>query len=116
MSDLRSILHSAYAFVRSVESNKAASALTLDHMIQEQIDTLKKGETRGILDARGGVLEKRASKWDQLDSLEKSLDAAVQAMQDAGDDPEKLKQLGIFEVDQESRSEDEPSTGVEELG
>lgn len=114
MTDLRSTLHSAYALVRSTEANKATAALTLDHIIQEQIDRLKRGSTRDILDPKGESLGKVASRWDQLDALEKSLDQVVKAMQDAGDDPEKLKALGIFEADQASRTDDEPSTNVTE--
>lgn len=99
MSDLRRVLHSAYSFIRSVEVNKASASLTLDHMIQEQIATLKKGETRALLDSKGESTGSRISYIDTLESLEKELADVVKAVKDAGTDSAKLQALGIFETD-----------------
>jgi len=99
MSDLRKVLHSAYSFIRSVEVNKASASLTLDHMIQEQISTLKKGETRALLDAKGDSVGSRISYIDALESLEKELADVVKAVKDAGTDAAKLQALGISETD-----------------
>jgi len=96
---LRKVLHSAYTFVRSVEVNKASSALTLDHLIQEQIDTVKQSSTRDILDAAGKDIGKRTSKLDDLDTLQKDIEAVVKAVKKAGKDAGKLRELGIFEVE-----------------
>lgn len=100
MSDLQRVLQSAYSFVRGVEVNKATSSLTLDHMIQEQIKKLKKGESRVLLDAGGDSVGNRVSYLDTLDSLETELSNVVKAVRDAGSDPAKLQALGIFETDQ----------------
>lgn len=96
---LRRVLHSAYTFVRSVESNKAASALTLDHLIQEQIDSYKAGSTTAILDAQGNNIGNRTSKLDDLDTLQQEVDSVIQSIESAGTDPEKLTELGINVVD-----------------
>lgn len=102
MSDLRKVLHSAYTFVRSVEVNKASASITLDHMIKEQIIRLKKGETRAILGSQGESLGNRVSFLDALDTLEKEIQDAVKAVEDAGNDSAKLRALGIFEVDEKT--------------
>jgi hypothetical protein len=93
----RSILHAAYTFVRSVESNKAASALTLDHLLQEHITSIKQGEVREILDGKGESIKdaKRASKIDELTELEKQVTDLVSAIGNAGDDPAKLSAVGL---------------------
>lgn len=98
MTDLRRVLHSAYTFVRSIEVNKATASLTLDHMIQEQINRLKKGSTRVIIDAKGDNIGNRISYLDELDTLEKEIADVVKAVQAAGTDPEKLEALGIFQT------------------
>lgn len=95
MSDSRRILHSAYSFIRSVESNKAISSLTLDHVLQEHITSLKKGEMRGILDGSGKSLGSRSSRFDQIEELERDLDKLVRAVKGAGDDRQKLADLGL---------------------
>ena len=105
MSDLRRTLHSAYAFIRSVEVNKATASLTLDHLLQEQISKLKKGDTRSILDSKGESLGNRIAYLDTLDALSEELKNVVQAVKDAVSDPEKLKALGIFEVDEEAANQ-----------
>lgn len=113
MSDLRSILHSSFAYVRGTEVNKATAALTLDHIIQEQIKTLKKGETRDILDGQGTSLEHRPSRLDRLDALEADINKVVDALVAAGDDAEKLSALGIFEADNPTKDGSEPSATVD---
>lgn len=104
MSDLRRVLHSAYSLIRSVEVNKASASLTLDHMIQEQVARLKKGEERALLDAKGSSVGSRISFIDSLDALEKEIADVVKAVKDAGTDPAKLQQLGIFETDSSGTS------------
>lgn|SRR5687767_9429048 len=96
---LRKVLHSAYTFVRSVEVNKASAALTLDHLIKEQIDSIKQSSTRDILDSKGKDIGKRTSKLDDLDTLQQDVEAVVKAVKKAGKDASKLRELGIFEVD-----------------
>lgn len=100
-NNLRGGLHSAYTFVRSVEVNKATAAITLDHLIQEQIDSYKSASTRSILDAKGASVGSRPSKLDSLESLEKEVTAIVKAAKAAGSDAQKLRAIGINEVDSE---------------
>jgi len=114
MTDLRDVLHSAYTFIRSVESNKSAAALTLDHVIQEQITFLQKGATQPIVDSRGESQGTRTSRFDQLTELQNNLDAAVKAIQDAGDDAGKLAALGIFEANKQTTGDADVSSNVEE--
>lgn len=102
MSDLRTVLHSAYTFVRSIEVNKATASLTLDHLIQAQIDRIKKGSTRAILDSQGASVGNRTAYLDDLDSLEKDLGDVIQAVNDAGTDSAKLAALGIDSIDGET--------------
>lgn len=106
-SDLHNVLQSAYALIRSNEVNKAFSSITLDHLIQEQITTLKKGETTPMLDSRGESVGNRVSYWDSLDALETDLENVVKAIEDAGDDQQKLADLGI--TDTPNDSEDDSS-------
>jgi hypothetical protein len=100
MSDVQKILHSAYSFIRGVESNKAASSITLDHLLQEQIDRLQKDSSRDITDSQGQKVDARPSMWDRLDALEKDVDNVVDAVDAAGDDEDRLNDLGLQETDQ----------------
>lgn len=94
-AQLLQTLHSAFTFVRSIETNRAVSSITLDHLIQEQISSLKKGEETELVDGKGNTVQKKYSRWDQLDILEKDLESVIKSVRDAGDDPEKLADLGL---------------------
>lgn len=94
---VKTVLHSAYTFIRSVEVNKAAASLTLDHLIQEQIDSYEQSTTRPILDAKGQSLGKRISKLDALDTLKQQVESVVKSIKDAGSDQQRLAELGITE-------------------
>jgi len=106
-SVLRTTLHSAFSFVRSVESNKALSSVTLDHLIREQIAFLKKDSSRDIVDGQGESIGGRPSRWDRIDWLERVLTLAIQTIEDAGNDSEKLKSVGIYEVDMDKDTDPE---------
>ena len=95
--NFRQVLHAGYTFVRSLETNKAISALTLDHLIQDHIDSLKQGVTvaSAILDDSGKSVGDRISRWDRVDEVEKLLTQAVKALKDAGTSSVKLAALGI---------------------
>jgi len=101
--DFRQVLHAGYAFIRSIETNKAISALTLDHLLQGHIDALKQDSIRvsAMVDDGGGALSSgkgdRISRWDQIDEIEKLFTQAVQALKSAGTNSEKLANLGIVE-------------------
>lgn len=112
MTDLRSSIQAAYTLIRSIESNKSASALTLDHVIQEQITLLQKGTTQPIIDSRGESQGTRTSRFDQMVELQSNLDSAVQAIQDAGDDQDKLEALGIFEANKDTVGDSDVSSNV----
>jgi len=99
--NFRQILHSGYTLIRSIETNKAVSALTLDHLLQNHIDALKKGTIRAsaTVDDNGNALPdgrgNSISRWDQIDEIEKLFTQAVNALKKAGSNTEKLAQLGI---------------------
>lgn len=102
---LRRILHSGFSFVRGVEANRSTAALTLDHLIDEQIRTISRGETREMLDGRGEKYGNRPSKIDALEALEKEIKEAAKAVRDAGNDQDKLEALGL---DPDGAREEEP--------
>ena len=95
--NFRQILHSGYSFVRSIETNKAVSALTMDHIIQGHIDSLKKDSKRSsqLVDDGGKSLGDRISRWDQIDEIEKLFTKAVESLKAAGDNKTKLEALGL---------------------
>jgi hypothetical protein len=105
--DLRTTLHSAVAFVRSVEANRAMGVVTLKHMVREQLQFLggdpQKRESRGIIrrsivDSAGASVGNRLSRWDRLDALLAETKKSVQAVRSAGDDASKLAQIGVYEA------------------
>lgn len=71
-------LHAAYAFVRSEAENR--KLFTLDHLIEERIKSLKKGEVRQVVDSAGNPYKtpiKRVSKLDLLSKLEDDVQAVI---------------------------------------
>lgn len=106
---LRATLHSAFAYVRSTEANKATANISLDHLITEQISFLKKDELRSIVDGRGDAAGYRASRMDKILMLEASLKFVINEVASAGDDPEKLAKLGIYEVEMTPKKGDSPN-------
>jgi hypothetical protein len=111
--DIRSVLADAFTFVRSVESNKALAALTLDHLIQDYIDSIKQGSTTAIIDGQGNSVGSRISRFDQLSNLLTDMQNAVQSIQQAGDDPAKLQALGLFQSDFATVADTDPSTNAQ---
>lgn len=101
-SDVRRAIHSAYTFVKSMEVNRSVATLTLDHMIGEQIQSLKQGEVRSEVDGSYEERGNRISRYDTITEIEKSLSDAISAIREAGSDQEKLRALGIYEVDAET--------------
>lgn len=89
------VLHSAYAAVRGSEKSRALSTVTLDHLLQEQIDLIKGGETNVLLGASGSMIGSRLSKLDRLDNIEKQVNDVVAAVEAAGNDPAKLEAIGL---------------------
>jgi hypothetical protein len=95
-SDIRASLHSVYALIRGVESNKSIAAITLDHLIEEQIQSIEGGSSRYLLNAAGDITnDLRPSKLDELTRIQESIDQLVAAIEKAGDDPEILATLGL---------------------
>jgi len=78
--DTRRLLHSAFSFVKGSEVNRSTAALTLDHLIEEQIRSLKKGEVREFLDGSGSIRGSRPSKLDRLESLLSNTQKAIQSL------------------------------------
>ncbi len=63
MKNVQEMLASAYATLRSDAVTKSISALTLDHLIQERIDSI------------------RGKKLSDLDAMKKDVDDVVSAAQ-----------------------------------
>lgn len=108
MKALRRIIHSAHTFVRSVESNNASRDITLDHLIDSQIRTLKTKETRTLSDAAGLKRGVRKSKYDEIQSLQDSLTEAIKAIEEAQGDPLALSELGLYENTKQEGENDAP--------
>lgn len=108
--DIRSTLADGFTFVRSIASNQSLAGLTLDHLLQDYIDSIKKGATTTIIDGQGQSVGSRASRYDQLSDLLTNMQNAVQAMQNAGDDPAKLEALGLFQTDFATVADTDPSS------
>lgn len=95
-TDLQDILHSAYSAIRGAETNKALAPLTLDHLLQELIDSIQGGASRNLLSASGSSTNtSRVSKLDALDTIEKSINDVVAQVENAGNDEAKLQKLGL---------------------
>lgn len=107
--DLRQAIHAAYAYVHSAETNKGLSGLTLDHLLNEHILSLKGSATRQVVDISGNQIGKTASRLDRLQAMKDALDSVVSAIEQAGSDPEKLEALGLTD-------DSNPSGNTPELG
>lgn len=101
--DLHRVLHSAYSFVRGMATNSSIASLTLDHLLEEHIRALKMGEKRVMSDAGGTGFDSRPSRWDQIDEVEQKFLEVIGAIEKAGNDPDKLRSLGIYEASQGSK-------------
>jgi hypothetical protein len=97
--NLRQLLHSAFVYVRSYEANQSTAAITLDQLLDEQIQFLKPAAKRTIVDASGKDVGSRISRYDRLTGLKDGMKAVVDAVKAAKQDEEVLKNLGIYEVD-----------------
>lgn len=98
-NNVRQILHDTYSFIRSQEANQATASITLDHLIENAINSLKSGSTIQITDSNGNNTGVKASRYDQLTDLASSLNLLVQALQNAGNDSQKLAALGLLPED-----------------
>jgi hypothetical protein len=107
--ELRKNLHSAYAFVRGVETNKSMANLDLEHLIKEHVDTIKStkagGTARAITDYKNQSYGERLTKIDMLDALKESMGKVVDTLSGLKDDPEALKAMGLYETPQEMPDE-----------
>ena len=95
--DRRSVLHSAFSFVRSYEANRATANVTLDHVLAQQVKFLKKDEKRVIVDASGESVGDRVSRYDSLQALKEDLEKVLKEMRNAKTE-EELQGLGFFEA------------------
>lgn len=78
---VQELLHSAYSAVRASETTKSIAALTLDHLIEEQIASIRGGTPLNILDSAGKPVSVRVSKLAALTTIELDIDAVVKAAQ-----------------------------------
>jgi hypothetical protein len=91
---VRDALFEGISFVQSVEANRSAAALTLDHAISEQIALLEGLPENGAGDDGTAV---RESYVASLNRLEQDVVQAVSAIRSAGSDPGKLRALLLSE-------------------
>lgn len=92
----RTQIHEAYTYIRSIEAGKAVSPITLDHLIQKQIQFLKTGSSRPLIDARGENSNYgRISRYDQLKAIKENIQAIVADIKKVGDDPTQLEDKGL---------------------
>lgn len=95
---LRTILHSAFAYVRSQEANESTAAITLDHVIGDQIKLLKKDAKRIITDPSGDSMGERISRYDRLTALEDDLTKTIDAIKGTNGEVDDLLDLGVIEA------------------
>jgi hypothetical protein len=96
--DRRAVLHSAFTFVRSVEANRATAAITLDHVIEQQVKRMKRFEKRTIVDSSGKSYGDRVSYYDRLTLLAADLNDVISEIEKAKTE-EELVGIGIFEAE-----------------
>jgi hypothetical protein len=94
-SDLANVLADAMTYILSEEENVSVSAITLDSLLQDYLNSIQSGQTTSVVDAEGNTLYNRPSRYDQLTALQNSINNAVTAIQNAGNDPAKLAALGL---------------------
>jgi hypothetical protein len=92
---LRSVINTSYAFVRSVEANRAN--VTFDHVLEQQVKMLKAKEKRTIASATGDSLGTRTSRYDRITAMETQLNLVIQAIEETQGRPSDLLVLGISE-------------------
>ena len=111
--DLRVTMAAAYALVKNAETNKAVAGLTIDHLIQEQLASLKSGVVdQGTVDIGGPTASSGTSKWDQLDALGNDLTQLADQLNQAGTDGGASSDMGLLPEDTETPAPDEPSSSV----
>lgn len=97
------MLHSAYSVIRGIEQNRSMAPVTLDHLLKDQIEAIKGGESAFILLASTGTRSQKVlkiSRLAMLDNIEKAVDQVVKAVSSAGSDKAKLRDLGLDTVGQ----------------
>jgi hypothetical protein len=104
-SSAEELIHSAYAYVRGVEKNKALAALTLDHLLNEHIIAIEGGDPDYVMSIQGEASAMRLPKLKRIELVQKSIDDLVTAVEAAGDDAAKLVALGL--LTKEAREEQE---------
>lgn len=67
---IRNIVAAVYTFVRAAEVNRTIASFTFDHYIDEEKRAIK-GEGRAIRDAAGEAFDKRPTKLEIIENLEK---------------------------------------------
>lgn len=77
------IIHSAYSFVRGIESRTALAPLSLDHVIQEHLDRIQGSsslQSQVAIRSATSSRPKRLTKQEALLSLQSELSMAVKAI------------------------------------
>lgn len=102
--DLRRQLHSAFAFVRSVETNKSLANIELEHLIKEHIENIKSveaegGKARTITDYKNQSYGDRLTKIDRLLALQEQMKNVVSTLNSLKDNPDALKAMGLYETE-----------------
>jgi hypothetical protein len=104
-SGIRDILHSAIVALESAKTSAAVQALTLDHLIDQQIKVIE-----------GGTGSTKLSRLKRLEILKTQMNATVDEVKKVGNDPDRLRALGIYEVDGTTGAVDLNTMFDEEMG
>lgn len=100
------LIYGAIASVRGAEKNRAMAALTLDHLLYEQIQRIEGGDPNFITSVESRPVSQRTPKLEQLDAIKRSIDDLVSAVEQAGDDPAALHALGLLTKKERQAIED----------
>lgn len=102
VGEITRALQAAYAQLKGAEANKALVPYSLDHAIQEQIDSLKTDSSStgavSAVDTKYSTSKskrKKPTKYERLLAVQSDLQKIVDTVKKAGDDPAKLSKLGL---------------------
>lgn len=102
--NVNEMLYAAYAAIRGREQSRSMAPITIDHLLKDQIEAIKGGDSRLVVLASSGSRDKgnnRVTKLDALDTLQRNVDQVVKAFDKAGSDKTKLADLGLDDYGQE---------------
>ena len=102
--NVNEMLYAAYAAIRGREQSRSMVPITLDHLLKDQIESIKGGDSRLVVMAASGSRDKgnnRVTKLDALAAIQQNVDQVVKSFDKAGSDKTKLAELGLDDYGQE---------------